>query len=86
MIKVTAELLPKGFKSTGLRAELFTIEIRNDRTGTEEVGNYRYTFKTDNPGDFYREIGGHVKNFDRQDKAGALRLLYEVLKRIFKEE
>lgn len=62
MIRVTLELIPKGCEAR--KRTLGTIEIANDCTGTEQVGNYHGRLHAEYTGKDGRI--GVVKNFCRQ--------------------
>ena len=41
MLRLTLELIPHGIEES--KRNIGTLEIYNDRTGTDEFGNYRFT-------------------------------------------
>ena len=75
MIRATIELIPGGLEIG--KITLGTLEIRNNMTGTWEIGNYDYKL-TGYDGD---EICGYVGGFPRNEhgKAGSLALIKTVL-------
>jgi hypothetical protein len=76
MIKITCELYPFGDKK--LKKTIAEIEIINDGSGTQEIGNYKYHISS-------LPKFGTVKNFNRLDE-NVIDLLYKVLKDYFKEK
>lgn len=62
MIRVTVELLPKGNEEKKRR--LGVIEIWNDKTGSENVGNYKGVLRAEYTGKDGRE--GAVRGFRRK--------------------
>lgn len=82
MLIMKIELLPFGNKKKS--KVLYKLVIVNDNTGSEEIGNYKFSmflpYLYDN--DVYKT--GIIKGFPRISKS-ALYLLYLILKKIFKE-
>jgi hypothetical protein len=77
MLKVTIELYPGGH-SQGKKT-LGIINIGNDGTGTEEIGNYNYALCKADLKTMLKQ--GRIEQFARQ--RGCYELLYEVLKDVF---
>jgi hypothetical protein len=77
MIKVTIELYPGGSRYN--KKTLGIINIGNDGTGTEEIGNYNYALCKQDLKTLLKQ--GRIEQFGRQ--RGCYELLYEVLKDVF---
>jgi len=73
MLRIKIELVPYG-KNEWAR-EIGSVIISNDGTGTESVGNYKYTLSDDTG-----SIKGELKEFKRI-KGNAFHLLRDVLKK-----
>ena len=80
MIRVTIEMFPGGKEAN--KRILGTAIITNDGTGTNKIGNYKYTLfnKARNK---YKQ--GKIKKFDRQNKI-AWRLLNLILNDAFEKK
>lgn len=78
MIKVTIEVYPHGVEK--FKRHVGTMIIRNDGTGTKEIGNYKVTLsKFKDSSKIWRR--GEVKEFPRQ-KRGPYDLVYRALHNI----
>ncbi|MEO0797392.1 MAG: hypothetical protein AAFX93_19750 [Verrucomicrobiota bacterium] len=65
MIRITVELVPKGVESA--KRTIATMDIANDSTGTDEIGNYRGTLHAEYTGSDGRK--GYVRQFKRQHQS-----------------
>jgi hypothetical protein len=65
MIRVTVELLPFGLERG--RRTLATMDIANDGTGTQRVGNYRATLYAEYTGEEGRK--GRLVEFKRNEQS-----------------
>lgn len=63
MIRVTVELIPKGDESKA--RILGTMEITNDATGSDGLGNYNGTLKAE----YIDRRKGHVREFRRREQS-----------------
>lgn len=68
MLKITIELMPFGYKSTGKSKIIGTGFITNDGTGNEGFGNYRAVFRRTRG--VQRGVqNSTVKNFARKQRS-----------------
>lgn len=80
MLRITIDLLPNGSENDA--EKLGVIEIWNDGTGTEEIGNYRYRIckKMKQPIWIYNTVQGHIRD------DSAWHLLFLCLKNVMYNE
>ncbi len=71
MLEIKIDLVPHGFEAG--RRTIGTVRIHNDGTGTELIGNYKYTL-ADETG----KITGELKKFKRVE-GNVFHLIREVL-------
>jgi hypothetical protein len=83
MIKITAEIWPFGSKED--KREVFELKVANDGMDSGSIRNYRYSLSSSSNGEHYKELSGKITSFPRKHLAGALRLLYLILRDIFEE-
>lgn len=78
MLKITVDYIPFGIAS--LRKTIYDIEIVNTGKGTPENGKYRVDIKNEEG----KEKRIDIKDFDRLQDYGALKLLEEIIRKYTK--